>query len=94
MIAIIYVILNVNADEFEFAPEIIIGIKNPFLKLKAVSISGYKLYANKNPGIKQFIKIPKLLIINLNIKMIIIRRENGIFFLYNFIISIVISNGD
>jgi len=90
--AVIYVILNINADEFEFAPEIIIGIKNPFLKLKAVSISGYGPYASKDPGIKQFIKIFKLSVIDLNIKIIIIRRENGISFSYNPIISIVINN--
>jgi len=65
--AVIYVILNINADEFEFAPEIITEIKNPFLKLRAVLISGYKPYANKSPKIKQFIKIFKLSIINLNI---------------------------
>jgi len=50
--AVIYVILNVNVDKPEFAPEIIIEIKNPFLKLKAVSISGYGPYASRGPGIK------------------------------------------
>jgi len=90
---IIYVILNVNADKFGFAPEIITGIKNLFLKLRAVLISGYGPYANKNPGIKQLIKIFKLSIINLNIKIIIIKRGDGIFFSYDLIISIVISNG-
>jgi len=92
--ATIYVILNVDVDEFGFAPEIITEIKNFFLKLRAVSILGYELYASRGPGIKQFIKIFKLSVVNLNIKIITIKRGDGIPLSHDLIISIVISNGD
>ncbi|KAL9122241.1 MAG: hypothetical protein Q9187_001193 [Circinaria calcarea] len=87
------IIPNLDADEPGTTNEIITGMRNPLMKLRAASMSGYGPYAPRCLGATIPTVVPKLSIVGLDIEVTTIRRGGGMPLPHDPIISIVISNG-